>query len=242
MKVSLEEWSMKARRTLVAGVLALSSFAGASHAAPVTVGTFTLNALVDEVTSFTGTAVYNGTGYINPVATPGDITDNAANTFVSTGNYDGYRDATLGLGFSTAQGNVVNGSGTDLALFFLSDQGGNSADITINGITQALTFANVYDAGSVQQVVNGAVSNGVTYNNVLLQVAEVDLGDFGIAAGGALGGNGFSVGLHQTAGNTVDVSLALVGAPNVAVVPVPAAVWLFGSGLVGLAGIARKRA
>jgi len=33
----------------------------------------------------------------------------------------------------------------------------------------------------------------------------------------------------------------LSGTANVAAVPVPAAVWLFGSGLVGLAGVARRR-
>lgn len=38
-----------------------------------------------------------------------------------------------------------------------------------------------------------------------------------------------------------DATLNIIGTPSAAAVPVPAAVWLFGSGLVGLAGI-RKRA
>ena len=228
-------------KTLVAGMLALSSLAGVSQAASVTIGTFTLDALVDQVTSFTGTNVYNGEGYVNPVSNPSDITDNAAYTFVSTADFDGYRDATLGLGFSSGQGNVVNGVGTDLALFFLSDQSGNSVDVIINGITQSQSFANVYDASNVRQVVNGVVSNGETYNNVQLQVAEVDLDDFGIDAGGVLGGNALDVALNQSTGNSVAVSLALVGATNFSVVPVPAAVWLFGSGLIGLVGVARRK-
>lgn len=232
---------MSVKKTLVTSVLALSSLVGVSQATAVTIGTFNLTALVDQVTSFTGTAVYNGVSYIDPVSSPGDITDNKAYTFVSTADFDGYRNSTLGLGFSASQGDVVNGAGTDLALFFLSDQTGNSADVIINGITQSLIFSNVYDSGGIQQVVDGVVSNGTTFNNVLLQVAEVNLDDFGIGAGGMLGSGGFDVALHQGTGNSVAVSLALVGATNVTVVPVPAAVWLFGSGLVGLAGIARRK-
>ena len=37
------------------------------------------------------------------------------------------------------------------------------------------------------------------------------------------------------------VSGDLIGTANLSAVPVPAAVWLFGSGLIGLAGIARRR-
>ena len=37
----------------------------------------------------------------------------------------------------------------------------------------------------------------------------------------------------------IDAGMALV---NATVVPVPAAVWLFGSGLLGLIGIARRKA
>jgi len=35
---------------------------------------------------------------------------------------------------------------------------------------------------------------------------------------------------------------ALVGVADLSAVPVPAAVWLFGSGLIGLLGVARRRA
>ena len=43
-------------------------------------------------------------------------------------------------------------------------------------------------------------------------------------------------------GNGASVTVDYVGAQvNVSAVPVPAAVWLFGSGLIGLVGIARRR-
>jgi hypothetical protein len=45
----------------------------------------------------------------------------------------------------------------------------------------------------------------------------------------------------KAAGNTIDDHFYIRNA-NVTVVPVPAAVWLFGSGLLGLVGIARSKA
>jgi hypothetical protein len=45
----------------------------------------------------------------------------------------------------------------------------------------------------------------------------------------------------KAAGNTIDDHFYIRNA-NVTVVPIPAAVWLFGSGLLGLVGIARSKA
>jgi len=42
-----------------------------------------------------------------------------------------------------------------------------------------------------------------------------------------------------TEGGADFVSYSLAG--NVSAVPVPAAIWLFGTGLIGLAGIARRK-
>lgn len=228
-------------KKLILVLLAWGIHAGVAQAAPVQVGTYTLNALVDQVVSASGD-MYNGVAYVDPVVSPGDITDAAAYTFLSTADFDGWRSRTLGLGFSSSQPAVVNGSGADIALFFLSDQSGNSANVTINGITKALSFGNVYDEFGVQQVVDGVYSAGVLLDNVLLQVADVDLSDFGFAPGDLLGNNALNVGMYQTAGNSVAVSLALVGATNVTAVPVPAALWLFGCGLLGLVGVAKRTA
>ncbi len=63
---------------------------------------------------------------------------------------------------------------------------------------------------------------------------------------------GFSISGLDAAGNTLDATINLGGTcqtgtadcaftRTVSAVPVPAAVWLFGSGLVGLAGIARRK-
>jgi len=50
-----------------------------------------------------------------------------------------------------------------------------------------------------------------------------------------LGANAYSV-TFGTGANVIEVDVQVVPA-----VPVPAAVWLFGSGLLGLVGVARRR-
>jgi hypothetical protein len=39
----------------------------------------------------------------------------------------------------------------------------------------------------------------------------------------------------------ISVSVSMVGAVNSTVIPLPAAVWLFGSGLMGLIALARRK-
>jgi hypothetical protein len=51
----------------------------------------------------------------------------------------------------------------------------------------------------------------------------------------SLGANAYSV-TFGTGANVIEVDVQVVPA-----VPVPAAVWLFGSGLLGLVGVARKK-
>ena len=232
------------RLTGVIGAAALLAGAMSSAQAAVVVGTYSFESseLVDQVLSFSGTGMYNGTNYINPAVSTADITDTdsvyAPITYVATAPYAGYDDVSLGLGFG--QTNVVNGAGADIALFFLFDQSNNQVDVTLNGVTNSLTFASVYNGSGTQQVADGVTWNGTTLDNVLVTVAEVDLSSFGIADG-ALFNGGFTVGMNQTGAASEVVALSMVGALNTTVVPVPAAVWLFGSGLLGLVGIARRR-
>jgi hypothetical protein len=55
-------------------------------------------------------------------------------------------------------------------------------------------------------------------------------------------GGGTQVGLSNNQDYTLHISLAPAPAQAPAAVPVPAAAWLFGSGLVGLIGLKRKKA
>jgi len=123
-------------------------------------------------------------------------------------------------------------------------QTGNTLDLTINGTTASLAPQTLFGCGSpsTQCVLDGMIWNGNTLNNQYLGIALVDLSDFGVAAGAALAGD---MQLHLVEGGSKPVVLNLAGAfytsAPTTVVPVPAAVWLFGSGLLGLAGLARRR-
>ena len=241
---------MKINHGLKAGLVSLGVlFSGFAQAA-VVIGTYTFqdSQLVDQVTSFTpGKQAYDGVSLINPLTTPQNITDkdpvSAGATHISTlpassaANANGF---TIGLGFGADQ--VVNGTGNDLALFFLFDQSGNDIKVTINGVQQTLsTFSNVVDGDGDQQFAQNVDWNGGKLNNVLLTSAEVDLSAFGLTAGATI--NSLSVMMTQSEVAPFEVvSMSLVGALHATtVVPVPAAAWLFGSGLIGLAGFARRK-
>ena len=205
----------------------------------VTVGTYTFDEseLVDDVTSYSGATGLMDTGnaWVDPL-TSTQLTDTNAGTFQATNITAGYNNVTLGMRLN--QTTVINGDGADMALFFLFDQAtpSNSLSVSANGVPLVVSsFKNVYNSGGIQQVVNNVGWDGQTLNNVLLMVAEVDLAGTGVNSF-----SDFAVTLGQTTAET-PVALSMVGAINSAVIPVPAAVWLFGSGLLGLVGVARRK-
>ena len=87
---------MKVRSMLCASACSLAVLSGAVQAA-VVVGTYSFEetALVDQVASFTGNGVYDGSSYVNPVSSPANVTDTepvaAPITSLQTVNSDGYR-------------------------------------------------------------------------------------------------------------------------------------------------------
>ena len=96
----------------------------------------------------------------------------------------------------------------------------NNSDITIGGGILA----------------NGAIEGGSGGAINLLTDSSITIGGTGfLQANGMAGGNGGSIGLE---GNDI---LLLEGARiGTAVVPIPSAIWLFVSGLIGLFGIRKK--
>ena len=56
----------------------------------------------------------------------------------------------------------------------------------------------------------------------------------------ALTGSSYTLELNTTF-DSINKYMSIIGTPVAAPVPVPAALWLFGSGLLGLAGVSRKR-
>ena len=70
-------------------------------------------------------------------------------------------------------------------------------------------------------------------------VAEAELDDFGLAADQLLS-DPLSLEMIQKDAE-VSVTISMVNAVYSAVIPIPAAVWLLGSGLIGLVALARRR-
>jgi hypothetical protein len=137
-------------------------------------------------------------------------------------------------------GPIFDTNGAELAMFDDSDFGGT-----------ALTIG---DAGG--QVV--FTDNGGSWNAEFFDVNGISGGSITLSVD-----NSFVLGMTWDGGSTyyTDSSYTLVSAPDdygiaftdgevtgrtlaidVAPIPVPAAVWLFGTGLLGLVGVARRRA
>lgn len=64
-----------------------------------------------------------------------------------------------------------------------------------------------------------------------------------LSGSGTVSGNGFDAteGTWKFSANTANSNTFSWSSSSATVVPVPAAVWLFGSGIIGMAGVARRR-
>lgn len=135
-----------------------------------------------------------------------------------TGALSSSPGAYVQLGFSHP---IVNGPGSDLALFELGTPDTFKLSLTLGGTTiQYLSSDTGFSAGG--------------YN---LNVATINLDDFGLPVGATVGQ--IVVGLDVQSIYGYRPSLSLAGALDP--VPVPGAVGLLGSGLLGLVGMGRRR-
>ena len=85
---------------------------------------------------------------------------------------------------------------------------------------------------------------GFTFNMSTVTINNQDATNLSLSGTGTVSGNGFdatSGTWEYTAQATEDTAFSW-SSSSLAAVPVPAAVWLFGSGLLGLIGVARRRA
>ncbi len=168
----------------------------------------------------------------------GRVTDTSAGSnILGTQN-----NSAITLGFSTP---VVDGSGNDLKLFFVGNNG-HKFDVTIGGASMSYTLG----AGT-----NTTGFFDPAFSTDPIIALAINLSDFTGLAGSSFDrisvaiGDGYCdgpIGMRPTTCPDItgprSAVLSFVGTYNVAVVPVPAAVWLFGSGLLGLVGFMRKRA
>jgi hypothetical protein len=220
------------------------------HAATV-IGNYSMEATATLVggqgMAYNGTSWYYGSGTSwqtynggwQSSAAPVDLSDGSAATFLA----DTSAANSLGLNLGFTGTHVVNGAGSDLVFFFLWDQSGNTANVTINGVTRGLSLSNVYNNLGQQLVVNGVRWNGATQSNVLLMAGELDLTSFGLLSGVAVND---PINISLTSNNTnIPMALSMVGALHVGegstVVPLPAPLMLMISGLVALGVIGRRK-
>lgn len=242
------------KKTILKPFLFLASTALASQLNAATIGTYTFedNAIADQLLAAQG-QMYDGTNWLyagtdsswsiydstsgwTNTSAPSDATDVNVSTFLAATQNSG--SVSLDLGFS--QTSAINGDGDDLAFFFLWDQTANNANISINGTTQQLTFSDVFDDAGVAQVATTVNWNGTINSNVKIVAASIDLSDFGLSLGAALNS---PVALDLTSSTSAAMALSLTAALNSSTspVPIPAAIWLFGTGLIALTGIARRK-
>lgn len=120
-------------------------------------------------------------------------------------------------------------------------------------ITGGVSAAGITDTSSV--LLSGTFDNAVVINltskiaaGAFLDTKHPDLlAYFGMPSGGYAGGLNLSFNMQQPPapiiGGAFNSSVVLTGdIVNAPVVPIPAAVWLFVSGLFGLVGMARRKA
>jgi hypothetical protein len=161
------------------------------------------------------------------------ITDNDAGTWV--GGYYGSSDPQgsdyLDLAFNAG---VTNRAGLDdLKIFFVGGDG-HTVDVTIGGQTVK------YSLAPNEGLIAGASDS--VYNLYPIVALGIELDDF-TSLTGPVTDLRLTIGDRWCGDDSTRGSCSslpsFVG--GYSVVPVPAAVWLFGSGLVGLVGLARRK-
>ena len=151
-------------------------------------------------------------------------------------------------GISAASGSVLDaGAGSFTGSFFghtwVADQVTSFFDNTAAPGTfagsNALGAYN-YDAG-IANIAAGQVAVGTLFDwSTSVDIPVLAVFDCTTTAGVCTGVNTTAAGSMQT-GPFATSTPAFNGTQAVAAVPVPAAVWLMGSGLLGLVGVARRR-
>lgn len=175
------------------------------------------------------------TNYSAPGNSPEDSIVDDISYNGATWVYSSSSAATLDVSFSTA--GLLNVSDVDLTVLFIGDAG-HSGSITLLGGSQSTPGTNT-------QLFS--LAGGEGYTNFNSQgfdardpaAGEQLLGIYAVTLDLDAGFSGTFSGVRLDIGNESAVPSML--GTTVAVVPVPAAAWLFGSGLLGLVGFMRRR-
>jgi len=192
-----------------------------------------------DFAAFTAFAGSSGGTFSTNFATPeASIADDSAATWIMDGEVDGNGDqvnmdpgAFMDLSFrdgAAAVPAVYNGGGADLSIFLIGEPP-HAIDVTLfsgGSDSGALGFSDVTYTGF-----NVDDPNNDTW---AIYVMNIEFDAFGAFGANAIDKIRLGIG-------SASAVPSFVGAYNITAVPVPAAVWLFGSGLLGLVGVARRR-
>jgi len=126
-------------------------------------------------------------------------------------------------------GSVSPGFGTDVTLRWDT----STNDVTANGVT-----ANIEDSRFGFWLNNGTTT---FYSEASKNNDEVMMLTYLVGGMDGLAGANIILGWEDFANADNDFNDMVVGVTDVAPVPLPAAVWLFGSALMGLVGVSRRK-
>ncbi len=167
-------------------------------------------------------------GQSGSTSVAGAITDVDLSSFIYVPSGSEFPSMEISLGFDSA---VADQTGTDLSFFFIGGGTSNSIDLSIGGTNISYNASEILYTDATQNFVyTTTTSSGVEY---ALSAIFVDMSDFGVSSV-----TDMTVTLDK--GNYL--SLVAANPAPVSPVPVPAAVWLFATGLLAMAGVARRKA
>ena len=191
--------------------------------------------IANQLNAYQGAYLTNATGVPTgaSVDTPSAIVDGNAASYVMSGTYP----STLDLGFGT----TLDAANRDLTILLVGNDAPHDLGVSLLNGTSVLG-SDTFGINSVTDNTLGYTGYNMVMNPNPGSEASLSPVTWGIYALNIHLADHFSGSFD---GVRLDISgysaaPSLVG--TVSVVPVPAAVWLFGSGLLGLVGLVRKRA
>lgn len=154
------------------------------------------------------------------------MSDESVSSFVYVPSGSTQNTMSMSLGFNSP---VTNQTGNDLTFFFVGGGTGNAFDLTIGSTTMSYNTSTVLYTDETNQFVYTAITD---VGEFALSAIFVDLDSYGISS---------LTDMDITLGK--GAYLALVGGnpATVSEVPLPAAAWLFITGLGALGLISRRR-
>ncbi len=142
----------------------------------------------------------------------------------------------------SATGGSDLGNVTDISLSYVWGSGisdGDTSDVTF--VSENLIAGSVASLTSFAPVSGFLNIEGWSLELTSLNILDQSSSFLSLAGTGVLTGGGYESTDATWTFSTTSMTSYSMSVASVAVVPVPAAVWLFGSGLIGLIGIARRK-